>query len=100
MGILVDIKNGKISIPEAKLLEITKFIRTGPRNSMHQHQLQSLLGILLYIDKCVVLAFLFVNRLLQVLRNTPWAITTEYDIMVIYEQIYGINNKYADCLSR
>ena len=72
MGILVDVDKGQISIPEVKLTEIKSICKDwSHRTHATRRQLQSLLGRLLYIHKCVVPARLFVNRMLQVLRNTP-----------------------------
>ena len=72
MGIMVDVEKGQISIPEDKLLEIKNICNQwASKTFATRRQLQSLLGRLLYIHKCVVPAWLFVNRMLQVMRNTP-----------------------------
>ena len=72
LGILVDSVNKTISIPEPKLQEIIKtckkwFLKT----YCSKTELQSLLGLLLYITKCVKPARFFLNRMLQLLRDNP-----------------------------
>ena len=70
LGILVDSVNRTISIPEGKLAEIVKLCNTWvDKTSCTKSQLQSLLGSLLYITKCVRPARFFLNRMLQVLRD-------------------------------
>ena len=67
MGIMVDVEKGQISIPEDKLLEIKDICNQwASKTFATRRQLQSLLGRLLYIHKCVVPARLFVNRMRQV----------------------------------
>ena len=70
LGILVDSVNRTISIPEGKLAEIQKLCNSWKdKKSCTKNQLQSLLGSLLYITKCVRPARFFLNRMLQVLRD-------------------------------
>ena len=59
-----------MSIPAEKLNEIIKICN--PRTSKHfctKSQLQSLLGSLLYISKCVQSARFFLNRMVALLRQ-------------------------------
>ena len=68
--ILVDSVNRTISIPAEKLNEIVGLCEQwGTKSTCTKNQLQSLLGSLLYITECVRLAHLFLNRMLQVLRD-------------------------------
>ena len=70
LGILVDSVNRTISIPEGKLAEIQKLCNSWKdKKSCTKNRLQSLLGSLLYITKCVRPARFFLNRMLQVLRD-------------------------------
>ena len=70
LGILVDSVNQTISIPKEKLAEIVKLCNTWTdKTSCTKSHLQSLLGSLLYITKCVRPARFFLNRMLQVLRD-------------------------------
>ena len=63
LGIQINARNGSISIPDEKLvIGAIKLTR---------NQLQRLTGKLLYIHRCVKLCRIFLNRILQVLRNTP-----------------------------
>ena len=69
LGVIIDMVDTSISIPEEKLQQIKQTVAEwGVKKTCTRHQLQSLLGQLLYIHKCVKLARLFVNRMLQLLR--------------------------------
>ena len=69
LGIEIDTVTGSVSIPEEKLQKISEMVHewTGKKQCT-KRQLQSL-GNLLYIYKCVKPARIFLNRMLQVLRN-------------------------------
>ena len=70
LGILVDWVNRTISIPDEKLKEIVEICKVWhSKSTCTKTQLQSLLGSLLYITKCVRPAQFFLNRMLQVLRD-------------------------------
>ena len=72
LGINVNIETGIISIPEEKLAEIvTLCLDWSTRGKSNKKALQSLVGSLLYIPKCVRPARLFVNQILATLRQTP-----------------------------
>ena len=61
-----------ISIPNEKLSEIVALcLDWSTRGKSNKKALQSLVGSLLYIHKCVRPARLFVNRILATLRQTP-----------------------------
>ena len=67
LGILVDSVNQTISIPDKKLCEIIDMCQSWKdKVTCTKQQLQSLLGSLLYITKCVHPARYFLNRMLQV----------------------------------
>ena len=63
-SILVDTDTVSLSIPPEKVIEHWNF-----RKSCTKNQLQSLLGSLLYISKCVRHSRFFLNRLLHTLRT-------------------------------
>ena len=71
LGIDIDTANMTLSIPHQKLSEIleqvSKFVKA---RSMTKKQLQSIVGQLLHIAKCVPPARIFVARLLEALRAT------------------------------
>ena len=67
LGILVDSVNRTISIPDAKIVLLCQVWRS--KTTCTKTQLQSLLGSLLYITKCVRPAQFFLNRMLQLLRD-------------------------------
>ena len=70
LGILVGSVNQTISIPHEKLQEIVKLCCSWKNKKFcTKNQLQSLLGSLLYITKCVRPARFFLNRMLQLLRD-------------------------------
>lgn len=72
LGINVNVETGIISIPEEKLGEIVDICASwGHKSKTHRRALQSLVGSLLYIHKCVKPARLFVNRILATLREAP-----------------------------
>lgn len=70
LGINIDAKNMRLSIPAQKVsetLEVIKKLRN--RRSMSRRELQSVIGRLIHIAKCVSPARLFVSRLLDGLRE-------------------------------
>ena len=70
LGVLVDTVTGTVSIPPEKLGQVKDMVSTwSTKKYCTKRQLQSLLGLLLYIHKCVKPARYFVNRMLEVLRN-------------------------------
>ena len=70
LGILVNTENFTLSIPDEKLQEIhNKCTSWRGRTRCTKRQLQSLLGSLLYVSKCVRSSRFFLNRLLDVLRS-------------------------------
>ena len=83
LGILFDTVHRTISIPDTKLQEICKVCDLwSDKRMVTKNELQSLLGLLLYITKCVKPARFFLNCMLQLLRdntNTDCiALTTEF----------------------
>ena len=61
-----------MSIPDDKLLQInSKCAQWTLKNKATKKQLQSLVGSLIYIHKCVKPARLFVNRILAALKAAP-----------------------------
>ena len=70
LGINIDTISRTISIPDQKLQEITNLCKNWSHKlNCTKNQLQSLLGSLLYITKCVKPARSFLNRMLAVLRE-------------------------------
>ena len=69
LGVLIDTENGTVSIPPDKLHQINDTVRHwSQRTTCTKRQLQSLLGLLLYVHKCVKPARAFLNRMLALLR--------------------------------
>ena len=72
LGILVNIVKYSLSLTTEKLVEVKhKCHRYYIRDFVTRNELQSLIGSLIYIGKCVKPARLFVNRILTVLRLSP-----------------------------
>ena len=70
LGILVNVNTRTFSIPPAKLCETSLVCRQMLlRDQMSKNELQSLLGRLLYISRCVWGSRIFLNRMLQLLRD-------------------------------
>ena len=70
LGVEIDTEKGLISIPQAKLRQICDTVSEWKNSKFcTKCQLQSLLGHLLYIHKCVKPARYFFNRMLQLLRE-------------------------------
>lgn len=71
LGINIDSANMTISIPPHKVQETLRVVnKYRARRSMTRKDLQSLIGRLIHIAKCVSPARLFVSRLLDALRET------------------------------
>ena len=69
LGVLIDTVNGTISIPPEKLRDVTDTVRQWLlRNVATKRELQSILGLLLYVHKCVKPERVFLNRMLDLLR--------------------------------
>ena len=70
LGILIDSETGTVSIPEEKMVKIIQLVASWEaKNHCTKRELQSLLGHLLYVHKCVKQARYFVNRMLELLRS-------------------------------
>ena len=71
LGVDIDTESFTISIPNDKVKEIMEICHTwSTRHSCSKRELQSLLGKLLYITKCVKPSRFFLNRMLEILRNS------------------------------
>ena len=74
LGIEIDVLNKTLAIPPQKFEEIINMCNMwAPKTRATKNQLQSLLGSLLYITKCVKPARYFLNRMLQLLRTNHTA---------------------------
>ena len=70
LGIQVDTENLSISIPSEKLETIKYMCQNWVKKSFcTKRELQSLLGSLLYVAKCIKYARFFLNRMLTLLRE-------------------------------
>ena len=70
LGVLIDTVKGTVLIPPEKLEQINVTVRQWLSKSVvSKRQLQSILGLLLYVHKCVKPARIFINRMLELLRS-------------------------------
>ena len=70
LGVLIDTVRGTISIPPEKLRDITETVHAWlGKDVASKHQLQSILGLLLYVHKCVKPVRVFLNRMLDLLSS-------------------------------
>ena len=70
LGVLIDTDAGTISIPSEKLLQINETVQQCLlKHTCTKRQLQSILGLLLYVLKCVKHMHVFLNHMLEVLRS-------------------------------
>ena len=70
LGILIDTVKGTLSIPPEKLHDIMQAVRHRlSKDIASKRQLKSILGLLLYIHKCIKPARIFLNRMLDLLRS-------------------------------
>ena len=78
LGIEFNIENNTMSISKEKLEDIyAECMEVSTKRSLSKHKYQSLLGKLLYIQKCVKPARIFINRILAVFRNNSHSKTIE-----------------------
>ena len=69
LGVLIDTVKGNIAIPLEKLDQINEAVSHWLNKDVaSRRQLQSILGLLLYVHKCVKPACIFLNRMLELLR--------------------------------
>ena len=70
LGVEVDTKNFTVAVPQEKLLKILATCQEWQhRKACNKKELQSLLGSLLYMSKCVKNSRIFLNRMLDTLRS-------------------------------
>ena len=70
LGMFIDTVEGTVSILDEKLQSIEHMIQEwNSKTVCTKRQLQSLLGSLVYVHKCVKPAHIFLNRMLNLLRK-------------------------------
>ena len=70
LGVMIDSENMTLSIPEGKVATILHLVQeVHDKRYVSKKQLQSLLGQLLFVAKCVRPARVFVSHMLTALRN-------------------------------
>ena len=70
LGILINTVEGTMSVPEGRMREIISLVKEWQgKVKSSKIELQSLIGKLQYITKCVQQSRVFLNRLLETLRS-------------------------------
>ena len=70
LGVEIDTENFTVSVPEETLRNIQKICEYWQnKTKCSKKELQSLLGLLLYISKCIKSSRFFLNRMLDTLRS-------------------------------
>ena len=70
LGVLIDTVNGTISVPSDKMEDINALLIVWrKKRKRNKVDLQSLIGKLQFVSKCVRQSRIFVNRLLETLRS-------------------------------
>ena len=75
LGMNIDSCEMTLSIPQSKVADILQYVqRCKVTRSLHKRQLQSLIGKLMHLAKCVLPARVFMARLIEALRDmkTSW----------------------------
>ena len=71
LGITINVRTGVLNMPKDKMSQVKSLcVQWGSLTYTTCKSLQKLLDHLIYVHKCVQPAHLFVNRTLQVLRNS------------------------------
>ena len=79
LGVMIDTVAGTIAIPPEKLATILTEVRLWLHCDVASKcQLQSILGLLLYVHKCVRPARIFLNRMLDLLRSAHVLLTPDF----------------------
>ena len=70
LGVLIDTVTGTVAIPDEKMRQIKQsIIEWQTKKTCSKRHIQSLLGQLLYVHKCVCPSRIFLNRMLELLRQ-------------------------------
>ena len=90
LGFEINSVNRTLRIPNDKLRQIQQICQEYfLKNKVTKNQFQSLLGSLLYITKCVKPARFFLNRKLQLLRDSPDKASISLNIQIFIGILIG-----------
>ena len=77
LGVVIDTENMTISVTSERMEEIKNLLNKWENKTVcKKKELQSLIGKLCFVCKCVRQSRVFLNRLLEVLRSVDWAVST------------------------
>ena len=70
LGVIIDTVAGTISVPNEKMVEINDSLRVWKnKRKATKNEIQSIIGVLQFVSKCVRQSRVFMNRLLEMLRS-------------------------------
>ena len=70
LGVLINTVDGTVSVPDDRMAEIMELVSMWQgKSKSSKTELQSLIGKLQYVTKCVLQSRVFMNRLLETLRS-------------------------------
>ena len=76
LGVIIDTEQMTISVTDERMTEIAELLAKWRRKKVcRKKELQSLIGKLCFICKCIRQSRVFLNRLLAVLRSVDWTTT-------------------------
>ena len=76
LGVVINTENMTISVTPERMEETSKLLEKWGRKSVcRKKELQSLIGKLCFISKCIRQSRIFLNRLLEVLRSVEWEVS-------------------------
>ena len=95
LGVLIDTQAGIIAIPDEKMVQIRKLCKEwSTKEYTNKKQIQSLIGKLIYLHRCVKPTRLFINRMLATLRNAP--VKGQFKIPAAFYKDVQWFNKFLD----
>ena len=78
LGVVINTENMTISVTQERMDEISELLKKWERKSVCRKKgLQSLIGKLCFVCKCVRQSRVFLNRLLEVLRSVEWEVSSK-----------------------
>ena len=78
LGVSIDTNEMTVSVTDERLTEISNLLlEWEDKRSCKKKELQSIIGKLCFICKCVRQSRVFLNRLLEVLRSVEWKTSTQ-----------------------
>ena len=78
LGVIINTEDMTISISDQRMAEISDLlIRWKKKRTCKKKELQSLIGKLCFVSRCVRQSRIFLNRLLEILRSVEWEVSSK-----------------------